>query len=766
MALEGVHPASRGEVWGDALDADGKRDGCSTSYDEYLDAGPYDEEMRNTRERIRTDCDLAFPNHPRFVRALRPLRTNITSVSHSVGSCPRGSRCDDFESDCGSLADSAGSHDSRNSRETASSSDKISEYCLLDAMERVLCAHAVRSPHGHADVASTITGILLLVTENEELTFWMLTCFAEDLAPWAFSATRIGFLAELLSFDKAISIKTPLLSEILTKAYIRPSLVCAGFFAKLGAGSIPGEALERVWDAFILEGPDTLPHVALGFLKAEGGEIFGDCLQGTDNNDGSDTTNDLHRGAALLDQCEERFAGRFEVDEIVASAIWNARDARVDAAWLSIKANARQEIATKVASLASFRVLRRAFWVRSVTGCDESLAQKNDCPYAYCSRETFHGMVANAYVAESESAAAAVVAAFAKASSDSESGATFGDWLESCASSDDQSLVAAVRLTNHHGEDVGGTPGPGYVDSATRAFLNGEHEKGVEKTPFSSPGGKSSSSLNCAPSPSRLNSAVRTARAATMSFPVGVSDASASALESAMLFGRGGERWLESVRSTSRGAVVLASVVAAVTAATGFPHVAGHSDTYARTPEVSLASMHDVVPSMGSLFNWPPMTPHTRYALIVQVAGEPSRRVTKRFSDFRALHAAAEREGVVMAVGHSLALPTAGVNEWSSDPDVVRIRRVQLQRYLDVLASSGCAAAAGLLCAFLSRDEGNASTQQFCDENASTTQFCPKTLVRRSSLEKNRRKVRGACALRAMTCGPNAFTGEASLLVW
>ena len=103
-----------------------------------------------------------------------------------------------------------------------------------------------------------------------------------------------------------------------------------------------------------------------------------------------------------------------------------------------------------------------------------------------------------------------------------------------------------------------------------------------------------------------------------------------------------------------------------------------------------------------------------------------------------------------------LATPTGGVSEWSSDPDVVIQRRVQLQRYLDVLAASGCPAATRLLAAFLS--DGKESDNE-------TETFCPKTLVRRSSLEKCR-KVRGACALHAMTCGPNAFIERASIAVW
>ena len=231
-----------------------------------------------------------------------------------------------------------------------------------------------------------------------------------------------------------------------------------------------------------------------------------------------------------------------------------------------------------------------------------------------------------------------------------------------------------------------------------------------------------------------------------------------------MLFGRGGERWLESVRGDARGAVALAAVASAVAAArAGAPN---RSRTRSSAPFcVSLATTEDIVPSMGHLFSWPPRTPHTQYAALVLAPGRAPRRVVKRYSDFRALHAAAEREGVAAAVGLALALPAAapGTIPWSSDPAVVQARRVHLQRYLDVLASSGCPAAAGLLAAFLKVDDDDGDAR---DAFRDKTAFCPRTLRRRSSLEK-RRKVRGVCALGAMTCGPSAFTGEHEpIAVW
>ena len=748
LALEGIHPLSRDQVWAEALDADGKRDSCSTSYDEYLDAGVCDELFSDAREQIKKDVTHAFPSHPRFVRALRPLQQfnyGQNGSQHGSGLFKglgrtlsrefRHSERDDTSSECGSSnSESFASCASQTSRHDGSvASDKITEYCLLDPLERVLAAHAVRSPNGHSQTACTVAGVLLLVTENEELTFWMLTCFAEDLVPWLFGGSQTQFLAELNAFDKAVSLKMPSLAKTFKKASVRPSLVCAGFFAKLGACTVPGEAVHRLWDALILEGGDLVTHVALSFLKAEEDAIV-EQTGGEAGVGGTANIGNTQTGAALLDAAEERFSARFETDDVLAEAIFAARDARVHPHWLAIRADARQEIATRLASITSFKVLRRGFREQSVAA-EKSVA---DGFQNFVSLDVFDLLVSESFVTEAHQAVDSVRAAFLKASSDAVHGTTYNAWLDSCSKSDDHALVAAVRLTSHGEDGVS-------IESATRAFLRDESNA----SPLSSPG----RSFFGAPNPSRLASAVHTARAATMSVKAGGADASAAALESAMLFGRGGEWWLESVRGSARGAVVLASVVAAVTAATCVSP-AVQSDT---TPyEVSLASTRDVVPSMGSLFTWPPQTPHTKYSAIVRVSGKAPRRVTKRYSDFRFLHYAAEREGVCLAVGNALALPTGGVSEWSSDPDVVIQRRVQLQRYLDVLAASGCPAATRLLAAFLS--DGKESDNE-------TETFCPKTLVRRSSLEKCR-KVRGACALHAMTCGPNAFIERASIAVW
>ena len=741
LALEGVHPLHRGDVWCEALDADGKRDACSVSYEAYLDRGACDEATATARDDARRDAESAFACHPRFARTTarrafpyRPPRSPSGSFSSDGGDLHELS---DDRSESGSTASSRARSDAGASTSSRASA-KLTDYCLLDALERVCAAHAARSPHGHSAAACTVAGVLLLVTEDEEKSFWMLTCFAEDVAPWLFFPCHTGLLTECLAFDEAVARKLPHTAKTCADACVRPSLLCAGWLAKLGANALPGESVSRLWDALVLEGGDVLPRAAAAFLKVEGDAVLAEARR-------CSTTSNGVSGAALLDAAERAAAAHFETDDVVADAVFQARAARECVEWARAKADAAGRVATRRASVASFARLRLLF--------SEQEAETK----GLVSASVFESLVAASYVDESRSDAAFVADAFEEAGKGashekSAGGASFAAWLDACRRSESESLRACARLT-----DSGST----YANEndALRAFLRGDEEEAEVND---------ATRLD-APSPARLASATRAARAAFSRGDdagrtfVCASDASAAALESAMLFGRGGERWLESVRGDARGAVALAAVASAVAAARSTKPL---GSSYARLNRraffsVSLATTEDIVPSMGHLFAWPPRTPHTQYAALVLAPGRAPRRVVKRYSDFRALHAAAEREGVAAAVGPALALPFAapGTISWSSDPAVVQARRVQLQRYLDVLHASGCPAAGGLLAAFLRVDEEEAGESDEGEGFSGARTFCPRTLRRRSSLEK-RRKVRGVCSLGAMTCGPSAFTGE------
>ena len=256
------------------------------------------------------------------------------------------------------MASSRARGDAGASTASTTCTTKLTDYCLLDALERVCAAHAARSPHGHSAAACTVAGVLLLVTEDEEKSFWMLTCFAEDVAPWLFFPCHTGLLTECLAFDEAVARKLPHTAKTCADACVRPSLLCAGWLAKLGANALPGESVSRLWDALVLEGGDVLPHAAAAFLKAEGDAVLAEARRCSTT--GGTTENGVS-GAALLDAAERAAAAHFETDDVVADAVFQARAARESADWARARADVTRRVATSRASVASFARLRELF---------------------------------------------------------------------------------------------------------------------------------------------------------------------------------------------------------------------------------------------------------------------------------------------------------------------------------------------------------------------------------------------------------------------
>ena len=828
LAHEGVHHLHRAEIWAEALSAGLKEDAAGVSYDEYLERGcnPRNAKYTERREMIRRDMPHVFPNHPRFVRAgLEPTPSRSRSWDLARGSGSSSMSLSSSDGGDGSDGDAAAPigadgmpmqlptsttsssmryhHHADNHHhhheESSSSSprggnggggktgssgergEKL-EYCLLDAMERVLLAASVRSPQGYCPAMCTVAGVLLLESGEEENAFWMLVAFVEDLAPWLFTRSATALNAEATAIDFAVEDEFPALHAKLRAASVRPSLLVAGWLTRLGVTVLPGEGVLRLWDAVILEGADVLPQAVLAFLR-----LHGAALAAVPTGDGG-----VGGGSALLDAVDEYAAGQFMMDEVVAAAVESAREAREDHEWLRLRGAARAAVATRASGLGSLRELAAAFRERvaeataamsssssSSSSASSSSSQDGDAEAAAAAdgevtRDEFDDMVAAAYPYETElgtsTAAAAVTAAFEEAqrrrqrsvaaelAAQSISGDGGGDdgWMER-ASLDEcfgvsyegflevcrehPTLGAQMRLIELRGatlesrmrqllqgEDlrkggggvigakgVGGesSPSPGSLAAAVRAShaAMGVGITAASAVAVAAPRRASSMSSSSSFSTSTPLESVMTQQQQQPSGPGGgcggtrrfspaaaaaASAANAAALESAMLFGRGGERWLESVRLSARGSLVLSALASSVFAASP------PDDTF----EVSVVRTKDVVPSMGSLFVWPPRIPHTQYNLLVQRPGSAPYVLVKRYNDFRLLHMLGEEDGLCLTVGPSLELPNTGkLAAFSSDPGVVALRSVGLQRYMDLLACCGCPHAAAQLRLFLHLDD-------------------------------------------------------------
>ena len=199
--------------------------------------------------------------------------------------------------------------------------------------------------------------------------------------------------------------KLPHTAKTCADACVRPSLLCAGWLAKLGANALPGESVSRLWDALVLEG-DVLPHAAAAFLKVEGDAVRAEARRCSTT--GGTTENGVS-GAALLDAAERAAAAHFETDDVVADAVFQRAPRAQSADWARARADVH---AARRDEPRLRRELRRAS-ARAVPG--KRFFFGNQFEEGLVSADAFASLVNAAYVAESRAAAAAAAAAFEEA---------------------------------------------------------------------------------------------------------------------------------------------------------------------------------------------------------------------------------------------------------------------------------------------------------------------------------------------------------------
>ena len=243
-----------------------------------------------------------------------------------------------------------------------------------------------------------------------------------------------------------------------------------------------------------------------------------------------------------------------------------------------------------------------------------------------CER-AFASLVNAAYVAESRAAAAAAAAAFEEGARATRAAR---GWLASVRRSGSEALRACARLAEPHDAS---DASESLASCSLRAFLRGDESllRWRVKRASRKSGGASARARRRRRVWRRRRSArgVHALRYRDFGIHMRIS-ASAAALESTMLFGRGGGRWLESVRGDARGAVALAAGPARQRRRRPPNQGCGFGARSSRA-SVSLATTEDIVPSMSHLFSWPPAAHAVRRA---GSGAGPRPRVVKRYSDF------------------------------------------------------------------------------------------------------------------------------------
>lgn len=150
----------------------------------------------------------------------------------------------------------------------------------------VLHAFALVNPGiGYCQGLNYVAGLLLLVTREEEATFWLLKVLLEQKLPDYYTPTMPGLLTDLRVVEALAKQELPVLALHIERLGVPWALFASKWFICLYSEVLPTETVLRVWDAVFYEGSKVLFRVALGLLKINQEQLlarnnFGDLVEG------------------------------------------------------------------------------------------------------------------------------------------------------------------------------------------------------------------------------------------------------------------------------------------------------------------------------------------------------------------------------------------------------------------------------------------------------------------------------------------------------
>ncbi len=138
---------------------------------------------------------------------------------------------------------------------------------MQKSLFNVLVAFANRNPDvGYCQGLNYVAGLLLIVTRDEEMSYFLLRALAEKILPDYYEPTIRGLRADVRVFAELVRQKCADVYAKVEALRMPWELICSKWLVCLYTDVLPVETVLRVWDCLFHEGSKILLRVAVALV--------------------------------------------------------------------------------------------------------------------------------------------------------------------------------------------------------------------------------------------------------------------------------------------------------------------------------------------------------------------------------------------------------------------------------------------------------------------------------------------------------------------